>query len=209
MSTLIRVLADFTRMALADVLARANAVYAGLNGNPAYSNPPVPLPEFRKAIDDYSAALTAALDGGSKAIAQRNAAGETLRRMLRKLAHYVEAACNDDMTTFTSSGFLPLIRTPGKRHSVSEAIRKIVAGTVSGELLVGLVKTPGAVSYELRWAPVSAAGSPAEWRNLPIANTRDTSVAGLTPGTTYVFQSRALTKSGLTDWSDSVTRTCT
>src|SRR5262245_9034688 len=100
MSKPIRVFADFTRMAFADVLARANFVYAGLNANPAYPNPPVPLTEFRKAIDDYSVSLTEALDGGSKAIAQRNASSEKLRGMLRKLSHYVEAACNDDMTTF-------------------------------------------------------------------------------------------------------------
>ena len=60
---------------------------------------------MRTAIDDYTAAITAALDGGAKAIAQRNALGKTLRRMLRQLAHYVEANCRDDMTMLLSSGF--------------------------------------------------------------------------------------------------------
>ena len=36
-----------------------------------------------------------------------------------------------------------------------------------------------------------------------------TTIAGLTPGTTYAFQVRALTKNGYTDWSDSVTIICT
>src|SRR5437868_41703 len=36
-------------------------------------------------------------DGGAKAITQRNAVGETLRNMLRQLAHHVEVNCNADM----------------------------------------------------------------------------------------------------------------
>ena len=210
MSTMIRVLLDFSRTAAAEFLARANAVYAGLNLNPAYPNQPVPMPEFRTAIDDYTAAITEALDGGAKAIAQRNASGETLRRILRQLAHYVEANCKDDITTLLSSGFQ--VGSPARTRAlpVSESIRKIVPGATSGEVVVALVAVSGAVSYELRWAPLVSGGSLGEWTNQAVAQIRPpTSVAGLTPGTTYVFQARALTRSGFTDWSESVTRTCT
>jgi hypothetical protein len=31
-------------------------------------------------------------------------------------------------------------------------------------------------------------------------------ITGLIPGTTYVFQARAVTKTGYSDWSESVTR---
>jgi len=210
MKKLIRVLLDLTRMAAADLLARANAVYAGLNGNLAYPNPPVPMPEFRLAIDGFSAALTAALDGGAKAVAQRKAAAETLCRMLRQLAHYVEANCNDDMTTFLSSGFPAATAVRTKALPVSEAIRKTVFGPTSGQAQVTLVKVPDAASYELRWAAVGAGGSPGEWTNHPVPSTRPVSLSGLTPGTTYVFQARALTRSnGYTAWSESVTRICT
>jgi hypothetical protein len=210
MTTLIRVLLDFTRLTAADFLARANAVYAGLNLNPAYPNPPVPMPEFRLAIDDYSAALTAALDGGSKAITQRNASGEALRKVLRKLAHYVEANCRDDMATLLSSGFQPVLVNRVRTQPVSESIRKIEPGPTTGQVAVALVAVPGAVSYELRWAQVASGGTPGEWNSKPIARVRPASpVPGLTPGSTYAFQARALTPSGLTNWSDSVTRICT
>ena len=36
-----------------------------------------------------------------------------------------------------------------------------------------------------------------------------TTVTGLTPGTMYAFQARALLNAGFTDWSDSVTFMCT
>ncbi len=196
-------------MTAVDFLARANAVHAGLNLNPAYPNPPIPMPVFRTAIDDYTAAISAALDGGAKAIAHRDALAETLGRMVRQLAHYVEANCKDDMTTFLASGFEAVSTARTKTHSASEFIRKIVAGATSGEVQVVLVADPEAVSYELRWAPLTSGGTPGTWTNLPVAQTRPpTSVSGLTAGTTYVFQARALTRSGLTDWSDSLTRTC-
>jgi hypothetical protein len=210
MTKLIRVLLDLTRMAAADLLARANAIYAGLNLNPAYPNPPIPMHELRLAIDDYSAAITAALDGGAKAIAQRNASGEALSRMLRKLAHYVEANCNGDMTTFLSSGFQPKITARARAHTVSESIRKVAPGPATGQAVVTLVKVPDAVSYELRWAAIASGGSPGDWTNQPVPSTRAFTVTGLTPGTTYTFQARAVTRySGLTDWSESVTRICT
>ena len=209
MTRLIRVLLDLTRTTAADFLARANAVYAGLNLNPAYPDPPVSMPVLRTAIDEYSAAVTAALDGGAKAKAQRNTLGETLRRMLRKLAHYVEANCNDDMTTFLSSGFQAVTAARTRTQPVSESIRKIEPGPTSGQVLVALVAVPGAVSYELRWAQVASGGSPGEWTSQPIATVRRSPVTSLTPGATYAFQARALTPSGLTNWSDSVTRICT
>ena len=210
MTTLIRVLLDFAKLTATAFLARANAVYAGLNQNPAYPNPPIPMPEFRTAIDDYTAAVTAALDGGAKAIAQRNALGETLRRMLRQLAHYVEASCNDNMTTFLSSGFQPAAKARSRSQPVSESIRKIELGPTSGQVTVALVPVPGAVSYELRWAQVASGGTPGDWSNQPIARVRPPSpVSNLTPGAAYVFQARALTPSGLTSWSDSITRICT
>jgi hypothetical protein len=31
-------------------------------------------------------------------------------------------------------------------------------------------------------------------------------ITGLNPGTTYIFQARAVTKTGHSDWSESVTR---
>jgi hypothetical protein len=210
MSTiLIRVLLGLYRMTAANLLTLANAVYAGMNANPAYPNPPVAMPAFSTAISTYSAAVTAALDGGAKAVAQRNELGVALGNMLRQLANYVEANSNGNMTTFLSSGFQAVSSTRTKAQPVSEYIRKIVSGATTGQLAVTLVAIPGAVSYELRWASVPAGGAPGAWTSQPVPLTRpETAIVSLTPGTTYIFQARALTRSGMTDWSESVTRIC-
>jgi hypothetical protein len=69
------------------------------------------------------------------------------------------------------------------------------------------MKFPGAASYEVRWAPLVAGAHPGTWTNQPVAHLRPaTTITSLTPGTTYVFQVRAVIKTGYSDWSDSVTR---
>ena len=103
----IKALLDFVRTTPANLLVRANAVYAGLNGNPAYTRLPVDLSEFRAEIDGYAAAIAEALDGSKRAFAERKRRGEVVVHMLLKFAHYVEIECNGDLPTFLSSGFQP------------------------------------------------------------------------------------------------------
>src|SRR5262249_39000454 len=131
-------------------------------------------------------------------------------RLLVQLAHYVEANCGGDMTIFLSSGFTPITSSRTAAPPASEAIRKIAQGPLSGQMQIAPVKDPDAVSYEVRWAPVSADGAVGSWKSQPIAAVRPpTVISGLTPATTYAFQVRALTKTGYTDWSDSVIRIAT
>jgi hypothetical protein len=59
----------------------------------------------------------------------------------------------------------------------------------------------------VRWAPVPAGGVPSAWISQPVTNIRSAMiVSGLTPGTTYAFQARAVIQSAYTDWTDSVTQ---
>jgi hypothetical protein len=72
---------------------------------------------------------------------------------------------------------------------------------------VTLMKYPAAGAYEVRRAPVPAAvGTPAVWMSQStLTIRRPMTISGLTPGTSYVFQARALTKTGFTDWGDAIT----
>jgi len=198
----------FTKTAPTDLLARGNAVHTGMSANTAdYPSPPVDMATLKAALDTYSSTITAALDGGSKAIAERNDQGEVVIKVLRQLAHYVEAACKDDVPTFLKSGFQPVVIQRAAAPLLSQFIRKIEQGATSGQLLVTIAAVPGALTYEVRWAPLGAGGVPGTWTTLPVAKTRPaTSVTGLTPGTAYAFQVRSFSQSGYSDWSDSVTR---
>ena len=200
----------FVKAAAADLYTFAMSVYNGMNGNPAYPNPPVDMPTFKVTIDAYNTLVAAALDGSKKVLTQRNHQGEVLIKILRQLAHYVEAACKDDMTIFISSGFQAVSKVRTATPPLSQSIRKITEGPNSGVLLVWLLAVAGALSYELRWAPVatgsSATTAPA-WVSSLIPSTQPpATVPNLTPGTIYQFEVRVLTKNGWSDWSGNATR---
>lgn len=208
----IKAVTGFRKMAPDAVATNGNAIYQGLNGNTNIPAPPSPfdLPTLLAAVQTLTAANAAALDGGTKAIAQRNHDKEVVVKLLDQLAKYVEANCKDDMTIFLSSGFKAVASPIPASPTASEQIRSVQLGPVSGQMKVRLVALPGAGSYELRWAPVPAGGAPTAWVSQPVTNVRSaTIVSNLTPGTTYAFQARAVVQSAYTDWSDSVTQMAT
>ena len=64
----------------------------------------------------------------------------------------------------------------------------------------------GAHSYDVRFAALTN-GTPGSWITQTVTQARKAvTFNGLTPGTTYSFQVRALGKAGYTDWSDSANR---
>ena len=208
----IKAATGFRKMKPDVVFSTSQAIYNALNGNPNIPAPPAPfdLPTLLAANQALSAANSAALDGGRKAVAQRNYCKEVVVKILDQLAKYVQATCKDDMTIFLSSSFKAQSSTKTAQATASEQIRSITLGPASGQARVKLVNVPGAGSYELRWSPVPAGGVPTAWTTQPIMNVRSATVVnGLTPGTTYAFQARAVTQSGYKDWSDSVLQMAT
>jgi hypothetical protein len=117
-----------------------------MNGNTAFLARPVDMPTFKTAIGTYETLLAAVRDGSKKVLIQRNHQGEVLITILRQLAHYVEAACKNDMTTFSSSGFQSVSKVRTATPPLSESIRKIKEGPNNGVLLVRLLAIAGALS---------------------------------------------------------------
>ncbi len=193
------------------LLQRLNAVHDGMFNNPAYPTPPVDMPGFKTAIDAYTAASAAKLDGGKSATTLRDKRRTTVIAMYRSLGHYVEGACNNDMNTFVSSGFMLAAtgqRTPPQPVAVPTIVS--VDQGASGQLLVTIQPIKKALSYELQYGPVPVAGANASSITLRVASTRPaTSINNLTPGGIYTFQVRAYGKLGLSDWSSSVQKMCT
>ena len=210
----IKAVLSFRRMAPELVVSSSHAICTKMDGNPNFAVPQAPAPPveistLKAETDALAVANSAALDGGKQAIAYRDRQKEIVVKLLVQLGHYVESNCKDDMTIFLSSGYTAASAAKSKTPPVTESIRKIDPGANSGEMAISLMKYPGAGSYEVRWAPVNA-GVPGAWANQPVLNVRTAStIPGLTPGATYVFQVRAVTKTGYTDWSDSVTRVAT
>ena len=189
-------------------MSRVNAIDKGMEGNPAYDASPVPPAVFKAGIAAYLASHEAALDGGNKAIEDCKQKRAELTLMLRVLGHYVEYACNGDMATFLSSGFLPFTHIVKPPQPLAQpTIRKINQGT-TGQLFVIMNPVPGARTYDLQDAVVNG-GVPGEWTMITLSKAKKAvPYNGLIPGTIYAFRVRAYGVLGFTDWSDFVTRMC-
>jgi len=192
----------FVGMSDNDLLKRLNAVHDGMLNNPAYPSPPIDMPGFKSAIDTFTAAVAATLDGGKTATTDRDKRRADAIIMLRLLGHYVEAVCKNDMKTFVSSGFAPAttVRTPAQ--PVSAPLIVAVDQGNTGQLVITIKKVAGARNYEVRYAALPAAGATTNWTVRTVANAKPpTAISNLTPGGTYTFQVRAFGKLGFSDWS--------
>jgi len=204
----VRAVTNFSSLSDSDLFTLATAVIKGLTGNAAFPSPPVDLTAFSNAVTSFSAATAAALDGGKNAKAVRNKERRVVIPDLKALALYVETNCKEDPAILTSSGFA--VKTPVKtagKPVPAPSIKTLDYGANSGQITITLKRVPGAKVYFARYAAM-AGGSPGSWTNVPIPSIKRTTISGLTPGTTYAFQTQSLGSLGYSDWSDSTTIMC-
>ena len=171
--------------------------------------PPFDEATLRTSVDDLtgSIATQAQAGGGTTVTTVKNKKRDVLDGLLRKLAHYVQANCNDDVQVVLNSGFQA--KTTAVRSQVPLEKAKIVSvdNGHAKELVVRAHKIPRARSYEVQAAAVGANNTVGSFQPAGIfTKSRSMTVTGLTPGTTYAFQVRALGRLGYTDWSDSANR---
>ena len=88
----IKAVLNFRRMASELVLSTSSHIYTEMYNNPNFTPPQAPAPPvdqatLKSANDALAAAIAAALDGGKKAIAQKNAQKEVVVKFLFQLAH--------------------------------------------------------------------------------------------------------------------------
>jgi hypothetical protein len=203
----IKPLDGFVNVSDADVIIRMTAVQTAMAGNANYPNPPVDLAVLKTNIDAFVALVAQAADGSKKVIAEKNKQRATVVEMVRMLGRYVEGASKGDMSIFQTSGFQPASTTKTKAQPLSEKIRKIGHGPNSGQAKVWVRSLRDALSYIVRYAVSVNGAAPTTWTEQPVGLVKSpVLITGLTPGATYAFQARAVTKNNTyTDWSDSVT----
>jgi hypothetical protein len=206
----LKALVGFPRLSDVGVVQSGITIQSDMTGNLQFPNPPVDLAVLKTNVDSLSALMSEAADGSKKAVARKNQQREVVIGMLRLLARYVEVACQGDPVAFQSSGFQLASTTKMQSAPLSEKIRKIDHGSNSGQVLVWIQPVRKAGSYELHYGPAVNGGAPTTWTTQGVLGVKSPVVlTGLTPGSAYFFQARALLKDGYTDWSDPVTFICT
>jgi hypothetical protein len=189
------------------VAAAALAAHDGVKAHPELFPTPPDLDAFMTNIQGFEAAIAAAPDGGKKAVSQKNKQRAATIKSMRQLGHYVEANCKDDVTIVNASGFkvAAAARVP-PQPMPQGVIAKVGAGPASGQIDVKGKPIPKARSYVVRYAPLGSDNKPGTWTEIALTNPRTIRLTGLTPGTTYAIQIRALGVLGFGDWSDVATR---
>ena len=205
----VRVADRFKKQSAEQLVTMAGAVITGLTGNPAFPAPTVDLKAVQAAADGLNAALAAQAHGGTAATADKNNKQEVLIAFLRKLKHYVEDNCNNDLAVLLSSGFQAAVATRTRSPLANPGILSVDFGN-STELVLKVTPIACAKCYEVRSAAVGAGGVPGGWQTAGLfTNSKSMTIAGLVPGTTYVFQVRAVGGSTrYSDWSNPVSRMC-
>jgi hypothetical protein len=191
------------------LVAIGGGIIKGLTDNPAFPSPPVDLKTLQTAVDDLNAALAAQAHGGVAATAEKNNKQADLISILRKLKHYVEDSCGNDVAVLLTSGFQAAQYGRSRAPLINPSILGVDLGN-SGEIVLKITPIARARCYEVRMAAVVAGSVPGPWQNAGLFTAaRSMRVSGLVPGTTYVFQVRAVGGSaGYSDWSNPVSRMC-
>src|ERR1051325_9300960 len=147
--------------------------YQGLLNNSAYPNPPVALATFKAGIDQFSALIIDAEDGGKKAISAKDKQRVAVIKMYTQLGHYVEAACNDDLATFNTSGFTAAVKTKTAPQPLIQAkFSSIDRGSHSGDVVVKPEHQTGAVAFDVRYALQGAGGALGPWTVVTLTNSK-------------------------------------
>ena len=177
----------------------AEQVDDNLFGKPLFSLPPVLQPAFQAALADFTTKIGLAATGGPLATAAKNTARQVLIGMLRQNANYVEGACNNNLETLLSSGYLA---ATGERHSLplEQPVGLILSNGDPGSLVGKVKPVKNTKMYEGR----ASIDGGVTW--LPSVFTSDSQhiiFIGLTPGVEYTASVRALGGStGQSPWSD-------
>lgn len=176
----------------------AQGVINAITGNATYPTPPVTIGNLQAATDDFIAKLAAAQNGGVADTAAKNNSRQTLLGDLRQVASYVQIRCNNDLNLLLTSGFQA--QSTNRASTPLEQPQALtIKNSGSSRLAAAVDPVKNANMYEGR-----IKGPTGDW--LPSVFSGDSQhifFNGLTPGTTYTIQVRALGGStGQSDWSD-------
>lgn len=205
----LRVLLGFTNAPDHSLEETAGSVITNLYGNAAYATPPVTKVALQTALTNFTNAIAAQAQGGTAATAEKNDKRDVLVGLLRQLAGYVQANCNNDLATLLSSGF-EAVHTSSAQSPLAKPVIRSVDNGNSGQLIVRGRALAHAKAWEVRLAPIGAGGAPGPVQSGGLfTNSRAMSINDLTPGGMYQVQIRAIGGStGYSDWSDAVNHMC-
>jgi hypothetical protein len=195
----IRVSLSFARLPDQELDNFAQSIKDQMTGNTAFPTPPVTMANLQTAKDDFTQKIADAAVGGPPATAAKNNSRQALLGLLRQLASYVQIASNNDTAALLSSGFQAM-STNRAQAPLDQPTNLVIKNGTTGQLVASVSPVRNTSMYEGR-----IKGPTGDW-TVPTIFTGDSQhivFEGLTPGTIYTIQVRALGGlTGQSDWSD-------
>lgn len=182
-----------TRLSMPALSGMGSNVYAKMNGNPAFPEPPVSMPEMESMIKRFTGLITLATHGSKLALIQRNSFAGRFADMLTQQAHYVRSCAGGRAEILVTSGF-PLRKLP-QAIGIPGATAWIQArtGHAEGEIRVRWKTVKGAMSYAVF---ARAYGPSGEWILVGRTTRASFHLNGLASGTKHAFMVQALGTAG-------------
>jgi hypothetical protein len=172
-----------------------------MTNNPNYKDPSPTLPVVTAGWNGYNSALNAAADGGSSLIAAKNESRAALGNIIRNLAAYVQANCQNSLSILLSSGFR---NQKTERQPIGPLVGPdyvtLSLGINSGELVASVAPVFGVSIYN--WQIVAANAPTVVLQTIQSTKT-NVMFTGLTPGVAYIVSVNAVGTAGPTDFIQS------
>ena len=186
MNEQVTVKTGFKKLSDSQALATAGAVIKGVFVDKAIAAaPPFDETTLQTAVDDLTGAIAAQAQagGGTVVTAVKKKKRNVLDGLLRKLAHYVQANCNDDVQLVVKAGFQARATSARSQTQLDKATILSVENVHTRQVVVNTKKVSGAKLYEAQTAIVSANNTGSFQSAGVFSKARSMTITGLTPGT--------------------------
>jgi hypothetical protein len=177
-------------------------VITGMGSNSLiFDGPPVSLIDLGANRIAFVNAVQAAAQGGTQLTAFKDQNRDIVIANLRQNASFVQTVANNDLPTLLLSGYTAATPATNAQSPLDKPTLVQLTNGMSGQLLARMPAIHNAHAYEARTSSLPAVYMDAG----AFISTRRMELNGLTPGTVYTVQFRAIGGSeGYSDWSDPV-----
>ena len=181
-----------------DLIQYFKSIGTAMTGNAYFPTPSVPILTFLANVTTYETAQLAAEKRGKGTVVARNAARAVAVQNAQQLRSYVQGISDGNM----ENGAV-IIQSAGMKVKKVVVRQKrtmqVKQGDVTGMVILLAAVAGIKVGYLWQWSLDQKT-----WTALPQVFVSKTSVSGLTPGVTYCFRYQVISKSGSSDWSQTI-----
>lgn len=185
-----------TDLSASALLERGRNHVEMLTGNASFPTPTPALATITTACNDLETSITAVLfHGGRVAHEQKRTRERALYGLLKELAGYVQANCDNDRDKVLSAGFeFRADSRPVEKLEMPQALRAQLTD-FSGQVPLRWKKVPNAVNYQVFSS--TDPNEPKSWELVAFTSRTSYTVEALQSATFYWFRVQALGRKGL------------